>query len=124
MRKVGENITKKLSTQKLVAIIRASNVIRVVLSVQKRYPCRFFRPLSVPFFPAVIRAVFSVSSKRAERWLVEQRCRCADAMRMTLKVPIRMVLGVVEHICAIKPARMCWCHTERDLKYDCRRTGF
>ena len=45
-------------------------------------------------------------------------------MRMTLKVPIRMVLGVVEHICAIKPARMCWCHAERDLKYDCRRTGF
>ena len=36
-------------------------------------------------------------------------------MRMTLKVPIRMVLGVVEHICAIKPARMCWCHAERDL---------
>ena len=62
--------------------------------------------------------------KRAERSLVEQRCRCADAMRMTLKVPIRMVLGVVEHICAIKPARMCWCHAERDLKYDCRRTGF
>ena len=38
-------------------------------------------------------------------------------MRMTLKVPIRMVLGVVEHICAIKPARMCWCHAERDLQY-------
>tara|TARA_R110001592_G_scaffold273273_1_gene540138 strand:+ start:2019 stop:2309 length:291 start_codon:yes stop_codon:yes gene_type:complete len=96
MRKVGENITKKLSTQKLVAIIRAKTVV-----------CSTLKP-----------------DKRAESSLVEQRCRCADAMRMTLKVPIRMVLGVVEHICAIKPARMCWCHAERDLKYDCRRTGF
>ena len=70
-----------------------------------------------------VRWSTSNPKKRAERWLVEQRCRCADAMRMTLKVPIRMVLGVVEHICAIKPARMCWCRAERELTYDCRRTG-
>ena len=45
-------------------------------------------------------------------------------MRMTLKVPIRMVLGVVEHICAIKPARMCRRHAGRGVTYDSRRTRF
>lgn len=45
-------------------------------------------------------------------------------MRMTLKVPIRMVLGVVEHICAIKPARMCWCHCGTRSQYGCPRTRF
>ena len=48
------------------------------------------------------------TGKTGSRALVDQRCRCADAMRMALGVPIRMVLGVVEHICAIKSAGMCW----------------
>lgn len=55
---------------------------------------------------------------------VEQRDRGADAMRMAPGVPIRMVLGVVEHICAIKPARMCRHHAGREVTYDSRRTRF
>lgn len=62
--------------------------------------------------------------KRALAPGVEQRDRGADAMRMAPGVPIRMVLGVIEHICAIKPARMCRCHAGRGVTYDSRRTRF
>ena len=62
--------------------------------------------------------------KRALTAGVEQRDQGADAMRMAPGVPIRMVLGVVEHICAIKPARMCRRHAGRDVTYDSRRTRF
>ena len=45
-------------------------------------------------------------------------------MRMTLGVPIRMVLGVVEHICAIKPIRMYRRRAGRDPHIWCRRKRF
>ena len=45
-------------------------------------------------------------------------------MRMAPGVPIRMVLGVVEHICAIKPARMAGIMRGREVTYDSRRTRF
>ena len=62
--------------------------------------------------------------KRALAALVERRYRGADAMRMAPGVPIRMVSGVVEHICAIKPARMYRRRAGRGVTYDSRRTRF
>ena len=62
--------------------------------------------------------VTNTTLKSAPPGLVEHAYRGANAMRMTLKVPIRMVLGVVEHVCAIKPVGMCQRHPERDLTYD------
>ena len=52
------------------------------------------------------------TQKAGSDGVVEHAHRRADAMRMTPAVPFQWVWGVVEHIYAIKPARLAWHHVE------------
>lgn len=62
--------------------------------------------------------------KRGRRVAVEQRCRCADAMRMAPGVPIRMVLGWLNTFVPSNPPECAGIMRGREVTYDSRRTGF
>ena len=55
---------------------------------------------------------FPGTQKAGSDAVVEHAHRRADAMRMTPAVTFQWVWGVVEHIYAMKPARLAWHHVE------------